>query len=222
MADEQTLSHEQARRFYDEFGARQDQQGWYEDPANAALIAQAEFERAEHLLELGCGTGRLAAKLLAERLPAHSNYLGLDASTTMCRLARARLQAWAQRARVQHTDGRMSLPVAARSADRILTTYVLDLLSPRDITLFLEEAHRVLQPQGLLCVAGLTPGERGIARPVTALWRYVHRKNPLRVGGCRPLQLVELLPRNRWRLVHRQVVVAWGLASEVVIAAPLE
>jgi ubiquinone/menaquinone biosynthesis C-methylase UbiE len=221
MAVEQTLSHEQARRFYDEFGARQDRQGWYEDPANAALIAKARFEEATSVLEFGCGTGRLAATLLAERLPKHCKYLGLDASDTMCGLARTRLQAWTPCAEVRQTDGSMRLECAPRSVDRVLTTYVLDLLSLADIETFLAEAHRVLEPGGLLCAVGLTPGERGIARSVTSFWRYLHRKNPRLVGGCRPLQLVQCLPTEHWRVLHREVVVARGLASEAVIASPL-
>jgi len=222
MAVEQTLSHEQARRFYDEFGARQDQQGWYEDPANAALIAKARLGEAAGVLEFGCGTGRLAAKLLAEQLPQHCNYLALDASATMCELARVRLKAWAARAEVRQTDGNMVLPRPPHSVDRLLTTYVLDLLSLADIEKFLREAHRVLEPDGLLCAVGLTPGERGISRSVTGLWRYIHRKNPLRVGGCRPLQLAQSLSQQHWRVMHREVVVAWGLASEVVIASPIQ
>ena len=222
MAVEQTLSHEQAQRFYDEFGTRQDRQGWYEDPPNAALIAKAHFEQASSVLEFGCGTGRLAAALLAQRLPKHCKYLGLDASRTMYGLAQARLKAWAPRAEVRQTDGSMSLPCAPNGVDRVLTTYVLDLLSLADIEAFLNEAHRVLEPQGLLCAVSLTPGERGIARSVTRFWRYVYSKNPLRVGGCRPLQLALRLPAERWRVVHREVIVAWGMASEVLIASPIK
>ena len=218
MTVEPTLSHAQARQFYDEFGAKQDKQGWYEDPATDALTAVGRFETAASLLEFGCGTGRLAAALLTARLPQECHYLGLDASTTMCGLARQRLQGWSQRVEVQQTDGSMQLPLAAASVDRILTTYVLDLLSAQDIAAFLSEAHRVLNSTGLLCTVGLTPGERGVSRWVTALWRRIHRSNPARVGGCRPLRLAEMLPQDQWRIVHREVVVAWGLASEVLVA----
>ena len=218
QAVERTLSHAQARQFYDEFGAKQDKQGWYEDPATDALTAVARFETAGNLLEFGCGTGRLAAALLTARLPQDCRYLGLDASTTMCALAQQRLSGWSQRAEVRQTDGSMQLPLGPKSVDRVLTTYVLDLLSLQDIAAFLADAHRVLSPGGLLCSVGLTPGERGIARWVTALWQRVHRSNPVRVGGCRPLRLAELLVRDQWRVVHREVVVAWGLASEVLVA----
>lgn len=220
MAIETTLSHEQARQFYDQFGAKQDQQGWYEDPATRALTVAAHFEAATNVIEFGCGTGRFAAALLAERLPAHCRYLGLDASTTMCSLARQRLEPWSPRIAILHTDGKPELPCAAGSVDRVLTTYVLDLLSVADITALLTEAQRVLMPGGLLCAVGLTPGERGVARWVTALWRRIHRANPMRVGGCRPLCLAELLPRPSWSIVHREVVVTWGLASEVLVAKP--
>ena len=220
MAIEQTLSHEQARQFYDQFGAKQDQQGWYEDPATRALTAAARFETATQVVEFGCGTGRFAAALLGERLPPQAHYLGLDASTTMCSLARQRLEPWSARVAVQHTDGRPQLPCASASVDRVLTTYVLDLLSVADIAAFLTDAHRVLMPGGLLCAVGLTPGERGVSRWVTALWRRIHRANPMRVGGCRPLCLAELLPEQSWSLVHREVVVTWGLASEVLVARP--
>jgi ubiquinone/menaquinone biosynthesis C-methylase UbiE len=218
MTVEQTLSHEQARRFYDEFGARQDKQGWYEDPATEVLTSAARFETATSVLEFGCGTGRLAAALLSERLPQQCSYLGLDASTTMCGLARQRLDTWSQRAEIRQTDGTPQLPCATGSVDRVLTTYVLDLLSVADIGAFLTEAHRVLAPGGLLCTVGLTPGERGAARWVTAVWRRVHRGNPARVGGCRPLRLAELLPEEQWSFAHHQMVVTWGLASEVLVA----
>jgi len=217
---EQTLSREQARRFYDEFGAKQDQQGWYEDSATAALSAVARFDTASSLLEFGCGTGKLAQQLLSEHLPQHCRYLGLDVSTTMCALAQGRLAQFQPRAEVQQTDGSMRLPVPTASVDRVLTTYVLDLLSLADIEVFLAEAHRVLSQDGLLCAVGLTPGERGVARWVTALWRRIHRSNPARVGGCRPLRLIDSLAGARWQVLHRKVVVAWGLASEVVLARP--
>ena len=55
---DRTLDLEQARAFYDRFGARQDRQAFYEDA----------FERARGVPEFGCGTGRFAEVLVAERL----------------------------------------------------------------------------------------------------------------------------------------------------------
>ncbi len=54
------LSHEQARRCYDQVGARQDPQGGYEDVAIATMRAHAALSTAEAVIEFGCGTGKLA------------------------------------------------------------------------------------------------------------------------------------------------------------------
>ena len=221
MDDVRTLTREEARRFYDRFGVKQDDQGWYEDVAIAALEKKARFESAASVVELGCGTGRLAAELLEKRLPPQCRYLGLDQSATMCGLAATRLKKFGARVEVRQSDGAPALPLPDGAADRVLTTYVLDLLSAADIATFLADAHRVLSREGLLCAVGLTPGERGISRAVTALWSRIHRKNPEKVGGCRPLRLADHLPAAHWKIEHREVVLAWGIASEVVMASPV-
>ncbi|MGE5248130.1 MAG: class I SAM-dependent methyltransferase, partial [Verrucomicrobiota bacterium] len=81
-----TLSHEEARAFYDRFGAKQDWQRFYEDRAIADLIAHASFGKAGAVLEFGSGTGRLAETLLARHLPPTARYLALDVSGTMVSL----------------------------------------------------------------------------------------------------------------------------------------
>jgi len=64
------LSPAEAKRFYDRLGSRQDWQGFYENPAINALIEHAGFDSAHSVIEFGCGTGTLAARLLREHLPA--------------------------------------------------------------------------------------------------------------------------------------------------------
>jgi len=68
------LSHEEARAFYDWLGTRQDSQRLYEDPALADLLAHADFGEARSLFEFGCGTGRLAERLLSDWLPSDCRY----------------------------------------------------------------------------------------------------------------------------------------------------
>ena len=213
-----TLSHEQAEAVYDRVGKRQDSQGFYEDVAVDALIAQARFDEAREVLEVGCGTGKLAVRLLKEVLPEDAHYQGVDLSETMVRLARERLEPFASRARVSKTDGSLTLAFSDESCDRVVSTYVVDLLSDEDIELFLEESWRLLQPGGRLACAGLTVGERGVSRIVTGLWRTIHWLHPALVGGCRPLVLANRLDARRWKLLHRSVVIAYGIASEVLVA----
>jgi hypothetical protein len=63
MPKPQMLSHEQAKRFYDHMGAKQDTQWFYERPALADLVANLELAGAEMLIEFGCGTGRFVEEL---------------------------------------------------------------------------------------------------------------------------------------------------------------
>jgi ubiquinone/menaquinone biosynthesis C-methylase UbiE len=217
MAD-RVLSHEEAKAFYDRFGRKQDLQRIYEDPAIEVLLRHAAFESASAVVELGCGTGRLAARLLRERFPSHATYLGLDISRTMVELTRARLEPWADRAKVQLTEGSPGLPVADRACDRFLSTYVLDLLSEEEIRLTLLEARRVLAPGGLLCLASLTFGQTLPSRLVCRIWTTVHSLRPQLVGGCSPLRL-EAFTGSDWRVLHREVRCTFGICTEVLIAS---
>lgn len=212
-----TLSREEARAFYDRFGARQDLQRFYENRAVGELLERSAFEKSRAVVELGCGTGRLAERLLREHLPLGATYHGFDVSPTMVGLARARLRPWSERARVEQTPGAPSLPRPNESCDRFLSTYVLDLLSEEDIRAALLEAGRLLVPGGLLCLAGLTFGETAFSRAMSGLWRRVHAFRPALVGGCRPVRLLEFLGGD-WRVNHRRVISSFGVCSEVVVA----
>lgn len=212
-----TLSFAEAERFYDRVGRKQDTQAFYEDPAVRLLIEHAELHSASSVFELGCGTGRLAETLLRSHLPATAHYVGVDVSSTMVALASERLSDFSSRASVIKSDGTIQFPLAAHSVDRVVSTYVLDILSDESIGAFVSESHRVLTPGGLLCLASLGRGGGPIARTVTALWQAVFRLSPRLVGGCRPVNVAAKLGAD-WIVLHRAIVVSFGIASEVVIA----
>src|SRR5271167_2492597 len=100
-----------ARRFYDRFGSRQDTQGFYENRALDDLVKHADFEHSRSVLEFGCGTGSFARRLFEAVLPADARYVGLDISPTMIGLATRRLEPWQDRAEVGQVDGTPSLRV---------------------------------------------------------------------------------------------------------------
>ncbi len=87
-----TFTPEQARRYYDRNAHKQDAQGWYEDAALERLIGLSDFSNASDVLELGCGTGRLAQRLLRGHLPLDASYIGLDISPSMLARAGTRLK----------------------------------------------------------------------------------------------------------------------------------
>ncbi len=214
-----TLTPDEARAFYDRFGKKQDRQTFYEASALDALVAHSEFETARSVFEFGCGTGRFALEILERRLPAAARYLGVDLSTTMVRLASERLSPFADRASARLVSGDPVLPLPDGSIDRFVSTYVLDLLPKAAVQKVLGEARRVLRPGGLLCLAGITPGATPLSRFVMGTWQRVVAVNPAWVGGCRPTRLTEYVVPAHWVIQFRSVVVAWGVASEVLVAA---
>ncbi len=213
------LTSEQARRVYDRIGRAQDWQRFYEDAATADLVARAGFDAAHSVVELGCGTGRFAAGLLARHLPQDAGYVGIDLSPRMVALASERLRPWHDRARVSLIDGDAPVPADDGAADRFVANYVFDLLGPG------ADAHRARgsAPGARARRAAVHRGphvRRGWDRTVRVAraWTGVWTRRPELVGGCRPVRIVDALDPAAWDVRHRGTVVAWGIASEIVVA----
>lgn len=207
------LSHAETEKFYDAFGARQDGAGYYEDVTLAELKRFTKFEAATSIAEFGCGTGRFAEEML--RLNTAS-YWGCDVSVTMIELSRKRLAQFGERVMLVKSADETVLPLQDESCDRFVSNYVLDILSADEIESVLREAKRILKPDGLLCLTGLTHGMGVFSKAWTAFWNLRFDLNPKWVGGCRPVTLTEFL--DGWELVHHNVLTARGISSEVVVA----
>ncbi len=210
------LSPHAIKNFYDRFGSRQDRQAFYEDRALDILVEQGKFAEARFMIEFGCGTGRLADRLLTT-FPALT-YQGFDVSSTMANLATRRLAAFGKRSSVSQLQlGTIRLPVRDHSADRLISTYVLDLLPVSDIEAFFGEALRVLRPGGLLCLSSLTNGPTLLSGIVSHLWSTLFRIRPQAVGGCRPIDLESFHKAADWQLEHDSKSIQWGIPSEVMV-----
>jgi SAM-dependent methyltransferase len=183
-------------------------------------VSHSRFAGGRAVLEAGCGTGRLAARLLDGALPADARYLGADISSTMTALARARVQPYGARARVIRTDVTRPLPAANGTFDPFVAVYLLDLLAPADATLMLAEARRILRPGGP-AVHGQPHARRDPAtRLVSEAWTAAWSRAPWLTGGCRPVIVAPLL--DGWHIEHHAQVSAWALTSEIVIASTWE
>jgi ubiquinone/menaquinone biosynthesis C-methylase UbiE len=214
------LTRSQAQRFYDRFGGKQDAQAFYEDAALEDLIAHAAFEQAERVFELGCGTGRFALRLLGKHLSPSASYFGIDLSRTMIDLAERRISPYAKRARVVQSDGSMRFPLADHSVDRVVCTYVLDLLPEEDIRHAVAEANRALKAGGKLCLVSLTHGVTLASRIVEGLWSRIFQWRAALVGGCRPIDLHPFFDPQSWSIDYRNVISRLGVPSEIIIASP--
>jgi ubiquinone/menaquinone biosynthesis C-methylase UbiE len=213
-----TLSHEEACRFYDRFGAKQDWQGFYEDAATDDLSRHADLATATRVIEFGCGTGRFAEAILEHHLPVDARYVGVDVSSRMVDLARTRLARFHERAEVRQSDGAPAIAAEGGSADRLVSNYVLDLLSNDDIAALLRDAHRVLREGGLLGLVSLTHGWTFVSRAVEWSWSRLYAVRPLLVGGCRPLELRQFVQPPRWHVRYHHRVARFGVPSEILVA----
>jgi ubiquinone/menaquinone biosynthesis C-methylase UbiE len=216
---ERTLTVEEARAFYDRLGARQDWQRFFEDPAIEVMLNKGDFVYAKSVLEFGCGTGRLAERLLSQYLPSDCRYVGIDVSDTMVNLARERLRAWADRATIRLSDGSTVFKEPDADFDRVVSTYVLDLMSRDQIGLLLGECHRVLAVRGLLCLVSLSHGQGETGRLISSFWERLHSLSPWIVGGCRPIDLTEFLQPSIWQIRHAELIRSFGITSQVVVAS---
>ncbi|OCB61056.1 methyltransferase [Mycobacterium malmoense] len=212
------LTLSQARSVYDRIGRMQDWQGFYEDATTERLMAGAALAGGQTIFEFGCGTGRFAAHLL-NSLPDSVTYLGVDISPVMINLATRRLAAWAERAKVVLVEGILPLPADDGSADRVISTFVFDLLDVHYAREVLDDLRRILTPDGRLCLASLAHGDRPLERAMSQVWTGLWRVAPQLVGGCRPVSLTALLGDD-WQIHQHSRVHRFGIVTDVVIATP--
>jgi SAM-dependent methyltransferase len=116
-------------------------------------------------------------------------------------------------------NGSLKLPLPDSQFDRFISNYVFDLLPPNEIEVVVKEAHRVLVPEGRLCLISLTHGFTLLSRTVAWLWNRIFAFRPALVGGCRSLRLLDFISEKAWQVVHHRSVLAFGIPSEVVVAS---
>jgi ubiquinone/menaquinone biosynthesis C-methylase UbiE len=100
------------------------------------------FLKGDHVLDLGCGVGRLTIPL-AERNPG-AHFTGLDIAEGMLAIATSRAGG---KARFVLGDGR-TIPAPNESVHAAYSMLLFQHLPPEGITAYLGEASRVLSPGG--------------------------------------------------------------------------
>src|SRR5262249_45027804 len=141
-SNEKLGTRKQIKSFYDRLGRLLDTQRFFKQPALNQLLKYSNFEKARFVYELGCGTGRLAEKILM--LNSELRYSGSDLSPTMTELTRKRLVRFGSQATVHISNGDPEISLSDGVADRFVSTYVFDLMPVSEITSVLDEAYRIL------------------------------------------------------------------------------
>ncbi len=205
---------EASRRYFNQWATRYDRswtQIWFRE--NHRLIVQAMDPPPDAcILDLGCGTGQLAARL-AQQVP-HGTVLGVDPAEEMIRVARRRHR---RRKNLRFEVGSSdAIPADAGAFDVVSSTisfhhWARPVESLRDIARVLKPSGRVLildLCRDNLCMAALDqlqrwlqPSHAGIAS-TTEMRRYYSR------AGFRRIQIT----KPRWLLMFAEGTSGGGLA----------
>lgn len=148
----------------------------------------------QRVLEIGCGTGAVLARI-AQRFP-QAEALGLDCSQDMLSIARRRLGPFGDRVRVERRAYGES-PATRPAFDLVVASYALSMFNP-GWEAAIDAAHADLRPGGLIAIVDFTDSRFAWFRR----WMGV---NHVRLDG-------HLLPRlsQRFEPVHVATPRAYG------------
>lgn len=113
------------------------------------LIAQAQIQPGQRVLDLGCGTGTLA--IMVKQAQPTADVFGLDADPEILGIARAK--ATREGMDIRFDEGMtFALPYPDGSIDRVLSSIMIHHLKTPDKERTAREIYRVLKPGGQLHV----------------------------------------------------------------------
>ncbi|MCC6849617.1 MAG: methyltransferase domain-containing protein [Deltaproteobacteria bacterium] len=165
-----------SRRFFDAWSTVYDfplvQRATYQ-PIHAAVRQALAAEPCARVLDVGCGTGRLAARLAVE--PCTRMVVGCDFSAGMLAHAAGRLRGARGKAALVRGDG-TRLPFADGAFDAAVSTEAFHWFPDQEAAL--RDLHRVLRPGGRLLLALVSPPFEIVADAVALGMRLVGQ--PLR------------------------------------------
>ncbi len=146
------------------------------DRLQEELLAAADAEAAERILELGTGTGETASRLLAHH--PRASLIGIDGSEAMLASARSTLPA----ERVELRLGRLQDPLPSGPFDLVASALAIHHLDEREKQELFERIARVLAPGGSFVLADVVVPEDPAAAVI-----------PLTPGFDRPSSLGDQL-----------------------------
>jgi ubiquinone/menaquinone biosynthesis C-methylase UbiE len=141
--------------------------GWYPEflkPVVDSVLANPTYKQ---ILDIGTGPGTLPQLLITKNLALQIT--GIDTSINMIEVARKSVSN--NNVFFQHQQENASLPFATQQFDAVTFCSVLFLLDDNTKSMLMNEALRVLKPEGKIIV--LTPsGEKAILSALFEVWRY--------------------------------------------------
>lgn len=119
--------------------------GMREDEFKRKLIARAEIQAGQQVLDLGCGTGTLT--ILIKQTHPDAEVVGFDADPQILEIARAKANH--EKVKIVFDQGMAyHLPYPDESFDRVLSSLVIHHLTDEDKRRTIKQVHRVLRAGG--------------------------------------------------------------------------
>ena len=172
-------------------------------------------EEGETVLEIGPGTGQCMS-FLAGAVGRSGRVYGVDISKGMIDISRRKSGKTGLSSAVGllRGDG-ASLPFRGAVFDAVFLSFTLELFSPQEMPVVINECLRVLQSDGRICIVSMS--KTGRSRPVMRLYEWMHRRFPKCID-CRPIFLKRLLEGSGLDVAQADEIRNWGLTVEVVRA----
>jgi len=201
-------------------GKLYDRSAWFYDvwatltetKAQHRAIELANIQDAIAILEVAVGTGRLFNRIV-ERNPNGRN-IGIDISKGMLAKAKSRLSKQPNSNYSLDIGSAFNITMENHSIDILFNNYMFDLISFDQMDVIIDEFSRVLKPDGKLVMVNMTKPEQLSA----GLYERIYRISPPLMGGCRGVQLSNLLTEHDFIIKNRDYVQQMLFPSEVILA----
>ena len=203
-----------------EIGALYDSKAWFydvwayftESKARYRALELAKIHNNQSVLEVAVGTGLMFSDIV-QRNSKGDNF-GIDISEGMLSKAKRRLSKQQNENYSLSIGSAFNLKVKDASIDMLVNNYMFDLIPFNQMDSVIDEFNRVLKQNGKLLLINMTKSERFGA----SLYENLYSLSPRLMGGCRGVQLTDLLTQHGFRIEVREYIQQMLFPSEVILA----
>ncbi len=203
-----------------EIGALYDSKAWFydvwayftESKARYRALELAKIHNNQSVLEVAVGTGLMFSDIVQRNSKGEN--IGIDISQGMLSKAKRRLSKQQNENYSLSIGSAFNLKVKDASIDMLVNNYMFDLIPFNQMDSVIDEFNRVLKQNGKLLLINMTKSERFGA----SLYENLYSLSPRLMGGCRGVQLTDLLTQHVFRIEVREYIQQMLFPSEVILA----